>query len=162
MHHWQASPQSASNVPHAKPHDHKILNVVMKWLLQSPLHWLMSRDIMLITFTGRKSGKRFTTPVTYMQRDNQILFFSNQKWWKNLEGGATVWLRVRGKNLIGLATPTKSISRIVEEMQTFLAEKGRQKAYMINLELDQSREPTEQELQQAALDRVVVYIQLEP
>jgi len=40
-------------------------NVFMGGILRSPLHVLLSRNTLLITFKGRRSGKQFTTPVNY-------------------------------------------------------------------------------------------------
>ena len=53
---------------------------------------------MLITFVGRKSGRTFTTPVRYSERDGRIRCFTatTNQWWRNLRGGAEVTLRVRG------------------------------------------------------------------
>ena len=35
----------------------------MKLVLRSPVHKMVSKTVLLITFTGRKSGKTYTTPV---------------------------------------------------------------------------------------------------
>ena len=35
----------------------KLYNPVVNWLLRSPLHALLSKCTMLITFAGRKSGR---------------------------------------------------------------------------------------------------------
>lgn len=42
-------------------------NSIMKWILRSPLHGLINKSIMLITYTGRKSGKVYTIPVNYVR-----------------------------------------------------------------------------------------------
>ncbi len=72
----------------------------MRFLLRSPLHGLCSGSLMLITFSGRRSGKKFTTPVRYIENDRTIRCFttSDTQWWRNLRGGADVVLRVRGKD----------------------------------------------------------------
>jgi hypothetical protein len=44
----------------------------MKRLLRSPLHGIVGRSFMLITFTGRKSGRAYTTPVQYVQDSNTL------------------------------------------------------------------------------------------
>ena len=53
---------------------------------------------MLITFTGRKSKKVFTTPVRYIVSDDIVRCFTSSEnlWWRNLRGGADVVLRIRG------------------------------------------------------------------
>jgi deazaflavin-dependent oxidoreductase (nitroreductase family) len=77
-----------------------VINPVMKFLLRSPVHWLFSGSIMLITFTGRKSGKRFTTPVRYVETDGVVRSYTakENQWWRNLRGGADVVLRIRGED----------------------------------------------------------------
>lgn len=79
----------------------KIYNPIMKSILRSPLHGLISKNTMLITFTGRKSGKIYTTPVNYVRDGDDFTVFSqcNRIWWRNLRGGAPVTVRVKGQNL---------------------------------------------------------------
>jgi len=45
----------------------KIMNPLMKALLYSPLHGEVSKSLMLLSFTGRKSGMKFTPPVGYLR-----------------------------------------------------------------------------------------------
>ena len=51
----------------------KIYNALMKSVLRSPLHGMVSKNFMLITFTGRRSGKVYTTPVNYVRDGDSIL-----------------------------------------------------------------------------------------
>ena len=51
----------------------KLYNPIIIWLLRSPLHSLMDKSTILVTITGRKSGKKYTIPVSYM-RDGDTLF----------------------------------------------------------------------------------------
>jgi hypothetical protein len=39
------------------------VNKSMKIILCSPLHRVLSQTLLLITFTGRKSGKTYATPL---------------------------------------------------------------------------------------------------
>ena len=59
----------------------------------------MSGSVLLVTFTGRRSGKRFTTPVRYVKDGNTIRSFSSPaaQWWRNFEGGADVDIVIKGK-----------------------------------------------------------------
>ena len=45
-----------------EPLAYKVANPVMKALLRSPLHGLVSKNIALLHFRGRKSGRDFVTP----------------------------------------------------------------------------------------------------
>jgi hypothetical protein len=76
-------------------------NQVVRLLLLSPLHRLVSGRLALITVTGRKSGRRFTFPVAYRQEGGvvkvHVVWPERKLWWRNLRGaGAPVTLRLRG------------------------------------------------------------------
>jgi hypothetical protein len=43
----------------------EIGNVFVRLLLRSPFHGWLSDNVLLLTYTGRKSGKRYTIPVAY-------------------------------------------------------------------------------------------------
>jgi deazaflavin-dependent oxidoreductase (nitroreductase family) len=78
-------------------------NSFMTFMLRSPLHGIMSGSTMLITVTGRKSGRPITTPVNYYQEGNTLWVISNRErtWWRNLKGGASLKLRLRGQEVNG-------------------------------------------------------------
>lgn len=79
------------------------LNKTMTFILRSPLHGMVSKGILLISFTGRKSGKTYTTPVSYSQVGDEVCIFTHAAWWKNLRGGAPVTLRLQGRDVAGVA-----------------------------------------------------------
>ena len=85
---------------------YRLLNVGVGLLLRSPLRGLASGRIVLLTVTGRRSGRRFTVPVSYLRYGGDILGFTSggwSVWWKNLRGGAPVAARVRGRRISGSA-----------------------------------------------------------
>lgn len=99
----------------------KAVNPFMKALLRSPLHGVISHQYMLITFTGRKSGRVYTTPVQYAQVGTTLYVITseNYTWWKNLRGGADVELRLRGRQVRGRAnadTDPAAVSALVEQV----------------------------------------------
>lgn len=67
-------------------------NDFMAWVLRSPLHGMLSNGMMLITITGRKTGKTYTTPVGYYVEGETLWVITSRerKWWRNLQGGQ-VW-----------------------------------------------------------------------
>lgn len=75
-----------------------VINRVVRLILQSPLHGILSKSIMLIRFRGLKSGKEYATPVRYMVRENEIYCFSNNetRWWRNIKDETLIRLLVRG------------------------------------------------------------------
>lgn len=78
-----------------------LINFGMKLALRSPFHVLMSSNILLLTFKGRRSGKSFTTPIRYVRNGSTIHLFSSPhaNWWKNLRGGADISVTLQGKNV---------------------------------------------------------------
>ena len=81
------------------------VNNAMKFVLRSPVHGMVSKFTLLITFTGCKSGKTYTTPVSYSQEGDLVYIFTHANWWKNLCGGAPVTLCLQGRELKGQAEP---------------------------------------------------------
>ena len=77
-----------------------LVNPIVRLLLKSWIHFFWSGNLMLITFTGRKSGRRFTTPVRYVRDGETIRCFTSAEnlWWRNLRGGANVVLRIGGQD----------------------------------------------------------------
>ena len=78
----------------------KMGNLLMKPLLRSRLHSLVSKHYLLISFTGRKSGKLYSTPVEYMREGDVLTFFTQRQrtWWKNLQQNAPVTVRICGQD----------------------------------------------------------------
>ena len=81
----------------------RLYNPLVVRLLRSPLHGAMSKSILLLTCTGRKSGRTYTTPVNYVRDGDALLAVGSREhsWWKNLRGGAAVTARVRGRDFEG-------------------------------------------------------------
>ncbi len=76
----------------------------------------MSSRYLLITFTGRRSGKQYTTPVAYLGEGDTIILTTDSPWWKNLRGGAPVRLRVKGQDLTGTAEAVTDEEAIAEAL----------------------------------------------
>ena len=140
----------------------KIGNTLIGWLLHSPLHGLMSRTTMLISFTGRRSGKRYTTPVGYTQTGNLIRTTSqrNRVWWRNFEGSAPVKLTLRGKNRSGTATALTEESAVADGLTAFLTSNPQMAKYF-KVGFGEDNQPNPEDLARAVKERVVIEIRLE-
>jgi deazaflavin-dependent oxidoreductase (nitroreductase family) len=79
-------------------------NDFVKFFLRTPLYVFMG-DTMLITVTGRKSGKKYTTPVGFYRDGDTLWIISSRErtWWRNVQDGADVQMRIRGKDMDGFA-----------------------------------------------------------
>lgn len=81
-----------------------LVNAIATTILRSPWHGMRSQRLLLITFTGRKSGKEFTTLMRYVQEGETLrLLVVRSPWWKNLREQATVRILLRGQMRTGTA-----------------------------------------------------------
>lgn len=135
-----------------------LFNRVMTWLLHSPLHRLVSGSILTLTFTGRKSGKSYTTPLSYSRQGEQLIVFTHSGWWKNLQGGAPVTVRVQGQTVHGYAEAIAGESAtILPYLRTHLTQLTRDLRYYA-VKLDADGKPNEADLVQAAAHSVLIRI----
>lgn len=128
----------------------------MKLLLHSPLHGMVSKTVLLITFRGRKSGKTYTTPVDYSQDGDQVTIFTHANWWKNLRGGAPVTLYIRGRELQGLAEPVAEDQAAIADGLSQHLRKVPSDAKYYGVTFDEQGNPRAEEVEKAA--RTVVMI----
>lgn len=70
-------------------------NPVTRWILSRRLHGVMSGRLLLVSFTGRKTGRSYVTPVSYVREGSRLLIPGGGAWWKNL-GDSPVRVRLRG------------------------------------------------------------------
>lgn len=135
-----------------------VINPMMRLLLRSPLHGLMSGSLMLISFTGRRSGRRYTTPVRYLRVDGAVRCFTAAKnlWWRNLRGGATVSLLIAGKEAPYEAQViVDDPARIRAALQHYLALFPADAAYH-EIRLNRDRSLVAEDLERASHEAVVV------
>ena len=98
-------------------------NTVIAGLLGSPLHGTMSKSVMLLTYTGRKSGKTYEVPVNYLEQDGHLLVTSSRDrtWWRNLRDGAPVTLTLRGKQVAATGTAVEDEAAVREGLTRIVA-----------------------------------------
>jgi deazaflavin-dependent oxidoreductase (nitroreductase family) len=62
---------------------------------------------MLITVTGRRTGRRYTIPVGYQRHEDVLTILVSEapkkQWWRNFHTPAPVEVRLKGKTLQGVA-----------------------------------------------------------
>lgn len=136
------------------------VNNAMKFVLRSPAHGMVSKFTTLITFTGCKSGKTYTTPVSYSQFDDRIYIFTHANWWKNLRGGAPIMLHIQGRECKGVAEPVADDKAAIA---TWLAAHlrnvpGDAKYYSVTL--DERRNPNTEEIEKAVQTVVMIRVRL--
>jgi hypothetical protein len=135
-----------------------VINPTMRLLLRSPLHGLVSASLMLITYTGRKSGRRYSTPVRYLTRGELVRCFTTTetRWWRNLRGGAEVSLRIRGREARYRATAIHDdVARVRAGLEDYFGEFPQDAAYHA-VRLAAGNRPDPADLARAAQHAVMV------
>jgi deazaflavin-dependent oxidoreductase (nitroreductase family) len=81
-------------------------NTLVKLLLRSLLHRWLSGNVLLLTYIGHKSGKRYTIPVSYMRLGDMVTVFAyrSRGWWKQVRANATVGVEIQRRRFDGAAT----------------------------------------------------------
>jgi hypothetical protein len=136
-------------------------NTPMAWILRSPLHGLLSKSTVLVTVTGRKSGKKYTLPVNYV-RDGDTLWATSQRqrtWWRNLIGGAPLEVVLQGKRRSAHGEAFVEDGEVVEGLRRYF-QIAPQVARYFGVSLDGEGKAEEAGLVEAARERVVVEIRL--
>jgi hypothetical protein len=99
----------------------KLLNPLFTLILRSPLHPILSRRLVLLTFTGRRSGKRYTLPIGYARVDDILLSGTEGRWKANLRGSVPVRVLLRGEDVGGVAEIIDDAAAMVEAYRDILA-----------------------------------------
>ena len=77
----------------------RVVNVPMRRLLGLPVATPLGKRLMLLYLTGRKTGRSYRQPVSYI-RDGEVLLTPGGGNWKlNLTDGKPVRIRLRGRDV---------------------------------------------------------------
>lgn len=136
-------------------------NPMVIWLLRSPLHFLVSKGVMLITVTGRKSGRKISTPTNYLRDDGTLWVVSwrERTWWRNLRGGAAVWALLAGKRVQGRGQVVEDEKEVAQALFEYYRKAPRVAKY-VQIGLDAAGLPVVADCERAAQKMVVVRIDL--
>ncbi len=77
------------------------LNPLIRALLRSPLHPLASRALLVLSWSGRTSGRRYSIPVGYQRDGDDIVVMltkpAQKTWWKNFRMPWPAELLIEGR-----------------------------------------------------------------
>ena len=133
-------------------------------LLGSRLHFLASRDLLVTRFAGRKTGKRYTVPLSYTELGDALYLCTRPEvagWWKNMRDGAPVEITLRGRCVQTCATLLDSESgEALAALSAFLTRNPGTATLLYNVEVDKGRGPSAEDMAREVRNSVVV--RLEP
>ena len=99
----------------------RAVNVPMRAVLGLPFPTPLSANLMLVSYTGRKSGKAYRQPVSYARDGDTLLTPGGGRWTLNLAGGRPVRIRLRGRDVparADLVTDAAEVERLMGVIAT--------------------------------------------
>jgi deazaflavin-dependent oxidoreductase (nitroreductase family) len=135
-------------------------NDFVKFFLRTPLYVFMG-ETMLITVTGRKTGKNYTTPVGFY-RDGTFLWILTSRdrtWWRNVRNGAVVEMRIRGRDVSGFAEAVLDEETVSTQVMEYVR-RIPISAKALGVRLREDGEPHPEDAARLAEERLFVRIKL--
>jgi hypothetical protein len=82
----------------------RLVNIVVASLSETPLHRLFSHQVLVLRFIGRRSGKGYAIPVSYLVAEDTTLTLHCMTdiagvWWKNLIQAGVIEVSWKGQRL---------------------------------------------------------------
>lgn len=135
-------------------------NDLVKFFLRTPLRIFMG-DTMLITVTGHKTGKKYSTPVGFYRDEGCLWVLSSRDrtWWRNVRGGGKVTLLLRGKQVDAFACVEEQESAVEVRLVDYIR-KVPMAAKPMGIRLE-NQSPNREDLRRVAKDKLFVKIQPE-
>lgn len=94
----------------------RIVNVPMRTVLGMPFPTPLGGNLMLISYTGRKTGRAYRQPVSYARDGGVLLTPGGGRWTLNLRDGRPVRIRLRGRDISArpeLVTDPAEVERLL-------------------------------------------------
>ena len=130
----------------------RIINPLVVLIAQSPIHLLVSTQILVTQFKRRKSGTQYCVPVSFHQNDNTYtcVTLRSNLWWKNLIGLKTtnVWLKGRLVN-VNLDLEFQDDELVKSDLRHLVSGNAID-AFFAKVKLNKDGSPDEQSLDDAA------------
>lgn len=135
--------------------ERNVVNPIVKRVLRSPLHGIVSDWLMLLSYEGRRSGSRYTTPVAYERDGPDIVvttFRDQASWWRNFQDGHPARLWIRGEPVDAEGTAEVASAEVADWLDVLMDRNRTRLLGLFGLDAASSRE----EIADAASDLVVV------
>ena len=110
-----------SGVPLGKPPDWA--NAWMRRALTAPgIQKIVGRGAALLSFDGRRTGRRYTIPVSYHRDDDVVTVVTKRRrrWWRNFLAPIEVEFRLAGRSHSGTASIVTDDSEVLDFMVEYL------------------------------------------
>ena len=99
----------------------RIINVPMRRLLRLPFPTPLSRRLMLLYFTGRKTGRAYRQPVSYVTDGATLLTPGGGTWKLNLREDQPIRVRLQGRDVKARPELVREATQVVDLLKKMMA-----------------------------------------
>lgn len=97
----------------------RVLNVPMRAILVLPFRTPLSSRLMLVFHVGRRTGKTYRQPLSYVRDGDVLLTPGGGRWTRNLVAGSPVRARIGGRDVqlrAELVDEPETVARLLDVM----------------------------------------------
>jgi deazaflavin-dependent oxidoreductase (nitroreductase family) len=119
----------------------RIVNVPMRRLLKLPFPTPLGRRLMLLTYTGRRSGKVYQQPVSYVPDGDTLLSPGGGRWKLNLSSDQPIRIRLQGRDRRAVPELVREPAEVNRLLHTMLAANPRLASFVPVVGADRQVDP---------------------
>ncbi|OBK34913.1 hypothetical protein A5658_09955 [Mycobacterium sp. 1245111.1] len=132
-------------------------NALVRPVLRSPLHPLLSKRLMLLNYVGGKSGQAYTFALGYFPWDDgTVVAFSSANWPKTIARARNVRVLLEGRWFAAEPTAITDPDQKCDLLGEFARRNGPKAARGLMIGLPGDRQPSREELLAAASKTTIV------
>jgi hypothetical protein len=158
-----AEQSPAVTISHPPPALLRAVNPVLGFLLGTPLAGSARKQMMVVKFKGRKTGRQYSIPLSAHVIDNQLYALTSAPWKNNFRDGADAQVLHDGKHTTmrgELITDPAVVADLSHRCAESYGVKSAQRK--MGLKFRDQRIPTLEEFTEAAQREKIVAVKLTP
>lgn len=126
----------------------RLLNPVLLGLLRTPLGGPIGRSVLVLRFSGRRTGRRYEVPATAHRWDDGLMVLTGARWRLNFRGGRDVDVVFEGRTTPMRGVLVEYARTVAETYAKRFEELGLEQAQRrLGLKVNVGRLPTVAELE---------------
>ena len=157
-----AEPTAAVVPAHPPEPVMRVMNPALRYLLRTPLGGPL-RGFMVLTFTGRKTGRLYSIPVSAHHVDGTLYALAGSPWTLNFRGGAPAEVVHGGQSSPMRGELIEDAAALAELFHRCASQYGAARAQrLMGLKFREPRVPTLEQFREAVVDNKLVAIRFTP
>tara|TARA_B100000927_G_scaffold183229_1_gene147519 strand:- start:4688 stop:5122 length:435 start_codon:yes stop_codon:yes gene_type:complete len=138
----------------------RFINPFVRVILKSPIHFILSHQILLFRVIGRKSKKIYEIPASYAHINDALVCVTLREnlWWKNFIDIEDQEIYFKGKKIDKKISINFSDDNFVRTKLKELIEHNPIDAFFAGVKLDRNKVPNSEDLDKAAKIHTVIIL----